>query len=147
MSEYSTHAIRSFIDTHAPPDTRIAKHSVTALQTALEAYIRESAGYAWERAADADRKTIYNRDFDVEQPPPKDTLVLPVAPLKRVLHDELPDTARVGENAVLALAGIVEEYGETIVTHAYLFADHADRNTLFAADINLYFDLFEDLPQ
>lgn len=147
MSEYSEYAIDSFIRSHLTDNYRVSSAAIEPFSSALESYVEEVILRGWERAQANDRTTIQPGDVDVEQVPQKESLHLPMTPTRRVVKAALPETARISPEAVLAVTGMLEEYGETVVQSAELFMRHADRKTLSDADIDLYFSLFSELPE
>jgi len=93
-------------------------------------------------AADADgRKTIMAADLGVDDVPPADDLLLPIAPVDRIARLELDDRYRVGADARVALASLLEAYADEAAEGAALLARHADRRTIQAEDVETYFEL------
>ena len=60
---------------------------------------------------------------------------LPLAAVDRIIRKA--GGVRVSEDAVMALAEILEERGITVSQQAATFAKHANRKTITAADIRL----------
>ncbi|MBN2518049.1 MAG: histone family protein [Candidatus Altiarchaeota archaeon] len=60
---------------------------------------------------------------------------LPLAPLERIMRNAGAD--RVSEDAVIALATILEDVAEEISEDAIAIAKHAGRKTIMADDIRL----------
>lgn len=147
MPEYSTRSIDSFIRASLSDDYRVNSDCIDAVRNAMEAYVTEIVEMGWEQVQADDRTTIQPTDLDVEQVPPQDTLHLAIAPTRRISKELLPENGRMSTDAVLAMVSILEEYGETIIQCAELFMKHADRQTLWPADVDLYFEIFNDLPQ
>ncbi|HKJ58028.1 MAG TPA: histone [Halobacteriales archaeon] len=93
-------------------------------------------------AADADgRKTIMAADLGVDDVPRADDLLLPIAPVDRIARLELDDRYRVGADARVALASLLEAYADEAAEGAALLARHADRRTIQAEDVETYFEL------
>ena len=93
-------------------------------------------------AADADgRKTIMAADLGVDGVPRADDLLLPIAPVDRIARLELDDRYRVGADARVALASLLEAYADEAAEGAALLARHADRRTIQAEDVDTYFEL------
>jgi len=93
-------------------------------------------------AADADgRKTIMAADLGVDDVPRADDLLLPIAPVDRIARLELDDRYRVGADARVALASLLEAYADEAAEGAALLARHADRRTIQAEDVDTYFEL------
>ena len=105
---------------------------------------REGARRATAAAsrAEADgRKTIMAEDFGVASVPDKDTLALPIAPVDRVARLDIDDRYRVSMDARIALTAALETWADTVATAAAMLARHADRRTVKAEDIEMYFEL------
>ena len=93
-------------------------------------------------AADADgRKTIMAADLGVEDVPRADDLLLPIAPIDRIARLDLDDRYRVGADARIALASVLEAFADEAAEGAALLARHADRRTIQAEDVETYFEL------
>jgi len=96
------------------------------------------------KTATADgRKTLMASDFGVQQVVDRDDLELPVAPVDRIARLEIDDSYRVSMGARIALADILEDYADNVAAAAVKLARHADRRTVQADDIEMYFSLFE----
>jgi len=98
---------------------------------------------AAEQATADGRKTLMAADFGVEQVIPREDLTLPVAPIDRIARLRIDDRYRVGVDARIALADILEDYADNVASAAATLAHHADRRTVQAEDIETYFALFE----
>jgi histone H3/H4 len=96
---------------------------------------------AAERADEDGRKTLMAEDFSVDSVPDKDTLALPIAPVDRVARLDIDDRYRVSMDARIALTAVLESYADEVAAAAALLARHADRRTIKAEDIQLYFEL------
>ena len=111
----------------------------------LAEYIqREGARLAVNAAkrADADnRKTLMASDFDIDTVPPKDEVVLPIAPVDRIARLEINERYRVSMDARIALAAMLEAYADEVATAAATLARHADRRTITESDIQTYFEI------
>jgi len=96
------------------------------------------------KTATADgRKTLMAADFGVQQVVAREDLELPVAPVDRIARLNIDDSYRVSMNARIALADILEDYADNVAAAAVKLARHADRRTVQADDIEMYFSLFE----
>jgi histone H3/H4 len=94
--------------------------------------------------ADADgRKTLMAEDFAVEAVPDKDSLTLPIAPVDRVARLDIDNRYRVSMDARIALTARLEAWADDVATVGAMLARHADRRTVKAEDIELYFELDE----
>ena len=60
---------------------------------------------------------------------------LPLAPLERIMRNAGAD--RVSEDAVIALAEIIEDIAEELSEDAIAIAKHAGRKTIMADDLKL----------
>lgn len=136
----------------APIDTVIRRHagslrvSADAARELARRIQDHGAALATEAAvrADADgRKTIMADDFGVDSPPDREDLALPIAPIDRIARLDLDDRYRVGMDARIALAHILETYADSAAEGAAILARHAGRRTVQAEDIETYFELVE----
>ena len=96
---------------------------------------------AAEEATQDGRKTLMPSDFGIEGIPNKDVLELPVAPVDRIARLDIDDDYRVAMDARMALADILESFADDVAAAAAALARHADRRTVTAADIEMYFEL------
>lgn len=120
---------------------RVSADAAAALAEHIQSYGAELATNA-AGSADADgRKTIMAGDFDVTEVPPQRDLELPIAPVDRIARLDINDRYRVGMDARLALARILEEYADTAAAGAVVLARHAGRRTIQAEDVETYFEL------
>ena len=60
---------------------------------------------------------------------------LPLNPIGRIIKNA--GANRIGDDAKIALANVLEEYGDDISTKALLLAKHAGRVTVHASDIEM----------
>lgn len=136
----------------APVDTIIRRNadglrvSAGAAEELARRIQERGATLAREAAerADADgRKTIMAADFGVEDAPERDDLDLPVAPVDRIARLDIDDRYRVGRDARVALARILEGYADEAADGAATLARHAGRRTIQAEDVETYFALVE----
>jgi histone H3/H4 len=95
---------------------------------------------AAERATAEGRKTLMAEDFGVEGVPDKAGLELPVAPVDRIARLDIDDY-RVSMDARIALASVLESYADRVAAAAAALARHADRRTVKAEDVEIYYDL------
>ena len=98
---------------------------------------------AAKTATEDNRKTLMASDFGVQQVVDRADLELPVAPVDRIARLEIDDSYRVSMEARIALADILEDYADNVAAAAVKLARHADRRTVQADDIEMYFSLFE----
>ena len=96
---------------------------------------------AAEEATTDGRKTLMPSDFGVSAAPDKDRLELPVAPVDRIARLDIDDDYRVAMDARVALADILESFADDVAAAAADLARHADRRTVKAADVEMYFEL------
>ena len=111
------------------------------------------AALAAEAAGRADangRKTIMAGDFDDDQAsevagdvdaPDRGDPALPIAPIDRIARLDIGDRYRVGMDARIALASILEDYADEAAAGAAVLARHAGRRTVQAEDVETYFEL------
>ncbi|MFC6615356.1 histone [Halopenitus salinus] len=124
-------------------DLRVSADAAEALARRVEGHGASLAEDAAEHATDDGRKTLMASDFGVEQVVDREDLVLPVAPVDRIARLEIDDGYRVGMDARIALADVLEDYADNVAGAAATLARHADRRTIQAEDIETYFALFE----
>jgi len=96
---------------------------------------------AAEEATTDGRKTLMPADFGSNNASDKDRLELPVAPVDRIARLDIDDDYRVAMDARVALADILESFADDVAAAAATLARHADRRTVKAADIEMYFEL------
>ena len=120
---------------------RVSADATAALAERIQTHGAAVAADA-TAAADADgRKTIMAADLGVEDVPRADDLLLPIAPIDRIARLDLDDRYRVGADARVALASLLEAYADEAALAAALLARHADRRTIQAEDVETYFEL------
>lgn len=95
---------------------------------------------AAEHASAEGRKTLMAGDFGREAGS-RDDLELPVAPVDRIARLEIDDRYRVSMDARVALATVLEAFADDVAAAAAILARHADRRTVKAEDVAVYFDL------
>jgi histone H3/H4 len=134
----------------APVDTIIRRNagelrvSAEAAEELARRIQRRGASLAVDAAADASadgRKTLMAQDFGVETVPDSERLELPIAPVDRIARLDIDDTHRVSMDARIALASQLETFADDVAAAAAELARHADRRTVKAEDIQLYFEL------
>ncbi|MFA9515883.1 histone [Halopenitus sp. H-Gu1] len=124
-------------------DLRVSADAAEALARRVQEHGASLAETAAERATTDGRKTLMASDFGVEQVINREDLILPVAPVDRIARLEIDDGYRVGMDARIALADVLEDYADNVASAAATLARHADRRTIQAEDIETYFALFE----
>lgn len=122
-------------------DLRVSAAAPEVLARHIQDYGAELAVEAAQRADADGRKTLRAVDFGVEEPPGRDALALPIAPVDRIARLRIDGSYQVSEDARLALADRLESYAATIAAGAALLARHADRRTVQAEDIETYVTL------
>ncbi|ERH01026.1 MAG: histones H3 and H4 [Halonotius sp. J07HN6] len=122
---------------------RVSADAAEALATRIQSHGASLAVDAAESATDDGRKTLMAADFGVQQVVDREQLELPVAPIDRIARLEIDDSYRVSTDARIALADILEEYADNVAAAAVTLANHANRRTVQADDIETYFSLFE----
>jgi histone H3/H4 len=124
-------------------DLRVSAGAAEELARRIQRHGADLAVDATERATADGRKTLMAEDFGVEQVIEREALELPVAPVDRIARLDIGDRYRVSMDARIALADILEEYADNVASGAATLAEHADRRTIQAEDIETYFALFE----
>lgn len=122
-------------------DLRVSAAAPEVLARHIQDYGAELSVEAATRADAAGRKTLQATDFEIEEPPSRDELALPIAPVDRIARLRIDDRYQVSEGARLALASRLESHAGTIAAGAALLARHADRRTVQAEDIETYVTL------
>ncbi len=124
-------------------ELRVSAGAAEELARRIQSHGATLAIDAAERATADGRKTLMASDFGVEQVIDRDQLTLPVAPVDRIARLRIDDRYRVGVDARIALADVLEDYADNVAAAAATLARHADRRTVQAEDIETYFALFE----
>ena len=124
-------------------ELRVSADAAEELARRIQSHGAELAIDAAEQATEDGRKTLMASDFGVEQVIAREDLALPVAPIDRIARLRIDDRYRVGVDARIALADILEDYADNVASAAATLARHADRRTVQAEDIETYFALFE----
>jgi len=122
---------------------RVSADATETLARGIQTRGAKIAVDAAERADADGRKTIMAADLGVDPAPRADDLLLPIAPVDRIARLELDDRYRVGTDARVALASLLEAYADEVAAGAALLARHADRRTIQAEDVETYFELVE----
>jgi histone H3/H4 len=124
-------------------ELRVSADAAEELARQIQSHGAALAVDAAEQATADGRKTLMAADFGVEQVVSREDLTLPVAPIDRIARLRIDDRYRVGVDARIALADILEDYADNVASAAATLARHADRRTVQAEDIETYFALFE----
>jgi len=122
---------------------RVSADAAEELARRVQHHGAELAVEAARAATDEGRKTLMASDFGVQQVIGREDLELPIAPVDRIARLEIDDSYRVSMDARIALADILEDYADNVAAAAVKLARHADRRTVQADDIEMYFSLFE----
>jgi histone H3/H4 len=120
-------------------DLRVSADASEALARRIQERGAAVAVEAAEQASADGRKTLMAEDFDGDGR--KDSLELPVAPVDRIARLDIDDRYRVSMDARVSLAATLEEYADDVASAAALLARHADRRTVVAEDVEVYFEL------
>ncbi len=120
---------------------RVSAGAAEALAYRIQGEGTERAKVAAGHADTDGRKTLMASDFTAETVPDKDALELPIAPVDRVARLDIDDRFRVSMDARIALTAELEAWADDIATVAAMLARHADRRTIKAEDIEMYFEL------
>jgi len=123
-------------------ELRVSADAAEELARRIQSRGAELAIDAADHATADGRKTLMAADFGVEQVIAREELSLPVAPIDRIARLRIDDRYRVGVDARIALADILEDYADNVAAAAATLARHADRRTVQAEDIQTYFALF-----
>ncbi|MDY6819736.1 MAG: histone [Halobacteriales archaeon] len=122
---------------------RVSADAAEELARRIQSYGAELAVDAADRATEDGRKTIMAEDFGVETTVDDSELTLPIAPVDRIARLRIDDSYRVGMDARIALADILEDYATNVAESAAILARHAGRRTIQAEDIEIYFELVD----
>lgn len=120
---------------------RVSSGAAEELASRIQREGATRATAAAQRAEGDDRKTLMVEDFGVESTPAKAELALPIAPVDRVARLDIDDRYRVSMDARVALAAQLEAYADDVAAAAARLARHADRRTIKAADVEVYYEL------
>ncbi len=122
-------------------DLRVSAEAAEELARRIQHRGATIATEAAEQATADGRKTLMAADFGVDGTPDKDALELPIAPVDRIARLDIDDSYRVAMDARIALATILEAYADTVATAAATLARHAERRTIKAEDVEMYYEL------
>ncbi len=122
-------------------DLRVSAEAAEELARRIQERGAELAAEAAERAEADGRKTLMAADFGGGAVPDKDALELPIAPVDRIARLDIDDRYRVAMDARVALAAQLESYANDVAAAATMLARHADRRTIKAEDVQVYYEL------
>jgi histone H3/H4 len=122
-------------------DLRVSREATAELARRIQQRGASLAAEAAERATEDGRKTLMAADFGVDRVPDKDDLELPIAPVDRIARIDIGDRYRVAMDARVALATTLEAFADDVAAAAATLARHADRRTVKAEDVAMYFEL------
>jgi histone H3/H4 len=122
-------------------DLRVSAEAAEELARRIQQRGAALAIEAADRATEDGRKTLMAPDFGVTETPDKDTLELPIAPVDRIARLDIDDAYRVAMDARVALASILEAYADAVAAAAAALARHAERRTIKAEDVEVYYEL------
>jgi len=122
-------------------DLRVSAEAAEELARRIQQRGAALAIEAAERATEDGRKTLMAPDFGVAETPDKDALELPIAPVDRIARLDIDDAYRVAMDARVALASILEAYADDVAAAAATLARHAERRTIKAEDVEVYYEL------
>ncbi len=120
---------------------RVSAGAAEELAYRIQGEGTERASVAAEYADRDERKTLMASDFTTNSVPDKDELELPIAPVDRVARLDIDDRFRVSMDARIALTAELEAWADDVATVAAMLARHADRRTVKAEDVEMYFEL------
>jgi histone H3/H4 len=122
-------------------DLRVSAEAAEELARRIQERGAALAADAAEVATADGRKTLMAADFGVEETPDRDAVALPIAPVDRIARLDIDDRYRVAMDARVALASILEVYADDVAAAAATLARHAERRTVKAEDIQVYYQL------
>ncbi len=120
---------------------RVSADAAEELARRIQSEGAKRAQTAAVRADQDHRKTLMATDFGGTDPPDRDTVALPIAPVDRIARLDIDDRYRVSMDARIVLAAQLEAFANRIAAAAALLARHAQRRTITADDIGQYFQL------
>jgi histone H3/H4 len=120
---------------------RVSAGAAEELAHRVQAEGARRAAEAARRADRDERKTLMVEDFETDSVPDKDAPTLPIAPVDRVARLDIDDRYRVSMDARIALAADLESYANNVAGAAAMLARHAERRTIKAEDIEVYYEL------
>ncbi|MDZ7688535.1 MAG: histone [Halobacteriales archaeon] len=124
------------------PGMRVSSGTAEELASRIQDTGASLAVDAAEKAKKDGRKTIRATDFDFEvRDVPKDSLILPVAPVDRIARLRVSNF-RVRKEARVALAVHLEDWAKDIAEASAKLARHAGRRTVQREDVEAYFDIY-----
>ncbi|MFB6113528.1 MAG: histone [Halodesulfurarchaeum sp.] len=124
-------------------DLRVSADAAAELARRIQEHGARVAARAAARAEAEGRKTIMVEDFERSDRPAPESLTLPVAPVDRIARLDIDSSFRVSEDARLVLADVLESFALDAAAGAAILAEHADRRTIQAEDVETYFRLVE----
>jgi histone H3/H4 len=122
-------------------DLRVSAEAAEELARRIQDRGAALAVDAAEEATEDGRKTLMAPDFGIESPPDKDAVGLPIAPVDRIARLDIDDRYRVAMDARVALASLLEVYADDVAAAAAALARHAERRTVKAEDVQVYYEL------
>ncbi len=128
----------------AVKDKRVSREAAEKLAQEIQEKGAAVSEEASRRTEDDGRKTIRPQDYSFDADVPSiDELTLPVAPVDRIARLRAEDY-RVSREARLALTLYLENWAEDVSEGAGKLAEHADRRTVLAEDVETYLEISED---
>lgn len=120
------------------PDLRVSSTAAEALAERIQQEGASVSAEAAERAEVEGRKTIMVKDYHIDLDPDPEDPALPVAPVDRIARLDVDDF-RVSQDARIALTAYLQGWAEDVADAAGRLAEHADRKTVQAEDVEAYF--------